>query len=257
SGNRPVIGSGNRGVVAGNRPWGAYRPNYGNYPWNRGYWGRWPTYPVAWGAGAATAGWLMSGAGSSPTYVYSNPYYESNPSVAIENVDYTQPMVVPVSGGEPVQPEPAVAQASVDYAEAARTAFRGGDYRQAQSQVEKAIAQMPRDTDLHEFRGLVFFAPGQERPAAARRRPPAGAGHGCSWDTLISFYPDQDTYTKQLRALEKFQRDNPKSPEGHFELAYHYMVLEQFDAAAEQLRRVVALVPSDTLSVQLLNALTQ
>jgi predicted TPR repeat methyltransferase len=82
------------------------------------------------------------------------------------------------------------------------------------------------------------------------------AGPGWNWETMSSLYPNVDTYTKQLRALEAYAKDNPKAAYANFLLAYHYLVLGSKDAAVQQLKRVVELEPKDKLSAALVKALT-
>ena len=50
------------------------------------------------------------------------------------------------------------------------------------------------------------------------------AGPGWNWSTLVGLYPDVDTYTNQLRALEASVRTNANSPSTQFLLGYHYLV---------------------------------
>jgi hypothetical protein len=64
-----------------------------------------------------------------------------------------------------------------------------------------------------------------------------------------------ETYTKHLRALEAFQKADPKSAEASFVLAYHYLVLGHNEAAVRQLENVVKLLPASQLSAQLLASL--
>ena len=73
---------------------------------------------------------------------------------------------------------------------------------------------------------------------------------------LRGLYPDEETYTRQLRKLEEYVRKHPESGYGHFVLAYQYLVLDAMDAALKQLREVVRLQPEDKLSAALLDALT-
>jgi tetratricopeptide (TPR) repeat protein len=141
--------------------------------------------------------------------------------------------------------------------EAARGAFKQGDYRKALEQVDKAIAGLPGDAVLHEFRALVHFALGNYRDAAATIYPVLAAGPGWDWQTMKSLYPDVKTYTEQLRALEAYHLSNPKSPEASFVLAYHYVTLGYPEPARKQLENVVALRPDDKLAAQLIQFLTQ
>jgi cytochrome c-type biogenesis protein CcmH/NrfG len=122
--------------------------------------------------------------------------------------------------------------------------------------VEKAIALLPSDATLHEFRALTLFAQGRYKDAAATLYAVLAAGPGWGWATMRELYPDEDTYTRQLRALEEHVRKDPKAGEARFVLAYHYLVLGTKDAAVEQLKEVVRVQPQDKLSAALLKALT-
>jgi hypothetical protein len=64
----------------------------------------------------------------------------------------------------------------------------------------------------------------------------------------VGLYPDVDTYTNQLRALEAYAKSIPNSASGQFLLAYFYMVQGNNDAAGAQFDRVVQLQPEDQLS---------
>ena len=131
-----------------------------------------------------------------------------------------------------------------------------GTTRGALDSINKAIQKSPTDAVLHEFRALCQFALGQYKPAAATLYAVLSAGPGWDWTTLISLYPGVEVYTAQLRALEKYTRENPKSLEGHFALAYQYLTSGSKDAAAGQYKKVLELNPNDTLSRQLLKSLT-
>ena len=72
---------------------------------------------------------------------------------------------------------------------------------------------------------------------------------------MHSLYADVATYTDQLRALEAYQRANPRSPEASFVLAYHYLVLGHLDNAIRQLDNVARLLPESQLTAELLAAL--
>lgn len=279
SGNRPVIGSGNRAVIgSGNRA------NWNRNYWNRNYYhhggwyhGGWNWYrsPAFWVAGAATAGWLMS-----PSYVYANPFYVPSTTVIEPALDYSQPIAVPppvvqqtavmpnaepnlaaeetavAAEAEPPPGQPVPEEATKQF-DSARTAFKSGNYEQALRDIDKAIGVLPGDAVLHEFRGLVLFALKRYKEAAATVYAVMSAGPGWNWDTMKSLYPDEQTYTNQLRALEAYQREHPDSADAHFLLAYQYLVLDYPDQAAKQLEQVTKLLPSDKLSSELVKAIKE
>ena len=140
--------------------------------------------------------------------------------------------------------------------DAAATAFMQGDYKTALVQADQAIAQVPNDTVLHEFRGLVLFALGRYKEAAAADYAVLSAGPGWDWTTLSALYPNVDVYTEQLRALEQYAKANPAATEARFLLAENYLTCGYTDAAAAQFKEVVQLDPKDQLSAQLLKGLS-
>jgi tetratricopeptide (TPR) repeat protein len=100
-----------------------------------------------------------------------------------------------------------------------------------------------------------LFAQGKYKDAATTLYAVLSAGPGWNWQTLSQFYPDKDTYTRQLRALEHAAKANPSLADERFVLAYHYLVMGYNDDAAKKLDQVHALLPDDKLTAQLLAAL--
>jgi tetratricopeptide (TPR) repeat protein len=140
--------------------------------------------------------------------------------------------------------------------EGARDAFRNGDYRRALATTDQALAQMPNDSVMHEFRALCLFAMRDYRQAAAAVYAVISVGPGWDWTTLCNLYPDVSTYSGQLRALESYCEQNPRTADARFLLAYHYMLGGHNPEAANLLKEVVQLQPNDQLSAQLLKGLT-
>ncbi len=177
--------------------------------------------------------------------VYQNPYY-----VTIDNsvVDYSQPLAEPT--------DDAVSEPGMQYFDSARAAFKQGDYNRALQLVDSALVTMPLDSVLHEFRALILFAQGKYREAASVMHPVLLAGPGWNWSTLLGLYPDVEVYTAQLRALEQYRNEHKQSAETRFLLAYQYLTCGHQDAAIKELKKVVALQPSDQLSRRLLEQLT-
>jgi tetratricopeptide (TPR) repeat protein len=252
-----------------NRPWGH------RYPWYHGGWrgwNYWPSFWGGWGAGYGTGFALgeMSDIGYvGPTIVYDNPYYvpvpvgvpvapvviqESNTYVVPPALDYSRPIQVP-SAQQVNQTDSDLATQSKQQMDLAVAAFKGGDYATAMRECDQAIELLPGDTNLHEFRALCQFARKKYKDAAGTLYAVLAAGPGWDWATLSSFYPNEEAYTRQLRALEGFARANPKDASAHFVLAYQYLVLNQPAAAIDQLAEVVKLQPNDKVSSGLLDAL--
>ncbi len=237
-------------AYANRNDYDAYHPGLAAGTWNNhygvtavaGYGGM-----GAWGVGSPAYGYGYSS--------YSNPYAGAVPVGAVDTqvqaapaaYNYSQPLNTSAAPPQaaPTDPGPS----AIDQA---RQAFASGDYAQALQFTQQGLAQLPNDVSLHEFLGLVLFAQGSYEQAAAPLYAVLSVGPGWDWTTLISNYPDAETYTKQLRGLEAFVTANPKSAQAQFVLAYEYITQGQGEAAVQPLTRVVALQPNDTLSAQLL-----
>jgi tetratricopeptide (TPR) repeat protein len=168
--------------------------------------------------------------------------------------NYSEPITVyqaaPQDASSPNQP--ATNEEGTKSFDAAREAFAAGDYKKSLDEVNKALKAMPNDATVHEFRALVLFAQQDYREAAAADYAVLSAGPGWDWTTMSGLYGDVGDYEKQLRELEAFVGKNPKSADGHFLLAYHYMTAGHADAAADQLKQVKQLLPNDKLAGDLL-----
>jgi tetratricopeptide (TPR) repeat protein len=188
---------------------------------------------------------------------YANPYYAAPTAVANQPVgtapyDYSQPIDTASAPAPAATTDPGMA--SFD---AARASFQQGNYDQALAQANDALAKLPNDTDLHEFRALCQFALTRYDEAAATLYAVLSVGPGWDWSTLVGLYPDVGVYTAQLRKLEDSCEANPKSAAARFVLSYHYLTEGHTDAAVAMLKQVVALMPSDALSAKLLKQLDQ
>jgi tetratricopeptide (TPR) repeat protein len=227
---------------------------YGGY----GAWG----YPYDVGYGYSSLGsgyygpydWLYGGSlysyGYSP---YSNPYYSysavsySTPVVAGLSYDYSQPIDM-VSA----PPAGSAADEAAALFNTGRDSFKNGDLAPALRQADAALAKNPNDASLHEFRALCLFALGRYDEAATALYAVLSVGPGWDWPTLINLYPNVNVYTSQLRALEGYVKADPQSASSRLVLAYHYATEGFLDEAADMLKQVVALKPTDTLSAKLL-----
>jgi predicted Zn-dependent protease len=150
---------------------------------------------------------------------------------------------------------PGVTQEGLNKFEQAQTAFLEGKYSEALKLTDEALATMPEDAAIHEFRSLVLFALKRYNEAAAAIHAVLAVGPGWDWTTLSSLYPNVETYTTQLRALEAYRDQNPKAADARFLLAYHYLTGGHQDAAANQLRRIAELQPKDAVAAELLRTI--
>ncbi len=233
--------------------------------WYHGAWsGGWypgsafENYPVAaalgvtaWGVNRLSYAFGMGG--------YSNPYYDEGGG---GGYDYSQPVAAYQPEAEPVPAAtadttaaatpPGTSEAGMSLFDQSRAAFSTGDYKQALDLCNQTLKTMPNDAVVHEFRSLVLFALQNYRESAAAAYAVLSAGPGWNWTTVSSLYGNVADYTTQLRALESFIQQNPKSSDGRFLLAYHYLTAGHADAARSQLREVDKLTPNDRLVKQLL-----
>ncbi len=188
-----------------------------NSGWVHGYWGGhyggwgWGGYGGGYGAGLGMgmglAAWgmgssLYSGWGYMP---YANPYYGAAGAVASPVYNYSQPIDTAAA-----PPDNSVAAPAMTAFDKARDAFKGGDYASALTLADQAVKSVPGDSAVHEFRAQVLIALGKYDDAAAALYGVLSVGPGWDWTTLISLYPDLETYTAQLRALEKSVRTDPR-----------------------------------------------
>jgi tetratricopeptide (TPR) repeat protein len=272
----------NRPWYGGRPAWYYGRPWYGYHTgWHSGYWNFWSAAPALWFGGGAVAGALAS---PGDTYVYNNPYCVqfSDTTVNVQpTFDYSSAIPSPPPDQTPIAypaepevaddgslldvaneapPAPSTVDTTVNDAnqqfDSARAAFKRGDYAKAQELTEKAIALLPSDATLHEFRALTLFAQQKYQDAAATLYAVLAAGPGWNWETMSALYQSPDVYTKQLRMLEAYTGTHPDAAYAHFLQAYQYLVLASKDAAVKQLEEVVKLQPEDKLSAALIKALT-
>jgi tetratricopeptide (TPR) repeat protein len=225
---------------------GSYASYYSSYP---SYYAYYPSYPQSgWGGYSSSYG----------SYPYGNPYLPSGTQTDSGASGYSyQPAPSSAVRGEQgaanTDKETAAAESNMILA---RRAFQRGDYAEAREECEEAIRLRPGDANLLDFRALCQFAQGTYTDAAATLHESiVGTGPGWDWNTLSSFYSSAKTYTTQLRALERYVRENPTDAAGHFVLMYHSLVLDERDAALDQLQEVIKLQPSDKVAAGILAAL--
>ncbi len=253
---------------------GNYWNNGGGYGHYHGDWyhgscnGNWVNHPAAWwGAGFVSGAVVSSVMPHSWGYSsYSNPYYAEPYPVGNTVINYSQPIVMSAPADAPADPQanadpstpaaPTAEEQASKFLGDARTSFYGEDYVGALAQVGQAIQKSPSDPVLHEFRGLVLFATKKYDQAAPTIYAVLSNGPGWDWTTLVSLYADMDTYTQQLRSLEKYRRENPQSAQARFLLAYHYLTGGHSAAALTEFKEVVKLQPTDQLSAQMVKTLT-
>ena len=89
--------------------------------------------------------------------------------------------------------------------------------------------------------------------APQRRRVPSHGWAKCpTGPNFMGFYGNVDTYTRQLRALERFVAKTPSADEGRFLLGFQYAMLGHQAAARSQFLAALRLAPQDRLAAELL-----
>jgi len=231
---------------------GAWYGRYQNYhnDWHHGSW-RWNNMPWFWAGMGLWGGYGLS---------YYNPYaYYADPGYYAP-IDYSMPLPAPVT--EAVVAPGVDESTSLNIRDAmnlfqvGRSAYKNGDYQTALHNVDTAIALLPSDPALHEFRALTLFALGRYHDAAATVYAVLSAGPGSTWDTVSGLYGDPSAYTSELRALEGYINQNPADPATRFLLAYQYLVIGDQTAAANQFLEVTRLSPSDNIAAELYRSLS-
>jgi tetratricopeptide (TPR) repeat protein len=138
---------------------------------------------------------------------------------------------------------------------AGREAFRAGEFTRALILTDLALQTNRNEPVLHEFRALCLFALGRYDEAAAALYVVLTTGPGWDWATMVGLYPDVDTYTRQIRALETAITGNRADAPKRFVLAYHYMVQDHVEQARQQFEEVTRLQPKDELAGLFVKAL--
>lgn len=274
--NRPGWNNWGYGNGIGTRPWQNDWHDHGVYNhyhnWYHGAWhgnssANWYS-PFLW----TGVGWCMSSYWRSGYVAYSNPYYVVQPSIT-PAYDYSQPININIdasalSGGAtsnssdvaavaaPPEPSPE-AQKAFESFDKARSAFERGSYASALNFVDTAIRQNGKDPILHEFRALCLFALGKYDASAAVLNSLLAVAPGWDWTTMSGLYGSTSAYEPQLRKLEQYCENNPKSSAPHFVLAYHYMVAGHAEEAIAELKIVTSLQPGDLVAAQMLASMDQ
>jgi tetratricopeptide (TPR) repeat protein len=230
-------------------------PRYGGWYWGHapGYWNQWDylwdRYPVA--AGVGLTWWGANALADQFGYgEYFNPYYIESPVVS-----YAEPVLtLPIESDQGAS-DPGVAEATEKF-DQARASFMEGDYAKALKLTDEAVAKLPHDAVLHEFRSLVLFALKRYGESAAAIHAVLDVGPGWDIKTLSSLYPDIDTYTKHIRALEVARAENPKVAEVRFLLGYHYLTCGYPKEALHEFRETAKLQPQDSVAASLVATLS-
>jgi hypothetical protein len=134
----------------------------------------------------------------------------------------------------------------------AKQNFHDGKYPEALRMAGHAAVEMPRNPEVHNVLMATMFAAGDYRGAAMEAHAAASLGKPMAWADLYALYGNLETFTNQLRALEKFVSEHQSDPGAHFILAYQYLIMGHTAAAKDELVRSLLLAPKDRLAGTLL-----
>ena len=115
--------------------------------------------------------------------------------------------------------------------------------------------EAPGNSKVHELISLALFASGNYPAAASEAHAAMALGTIADWKDLSAYYSDANTYTTQLRALEKVVVANPDGAAAHFLLGYQYLMIDARDHAKKQFTDAVKLTPKDKLATHYLQQL--
>ena len=171
-----------------------------------------------------------------------------------DNGQYPPQYPLPNAGNQPTNNSASgsTSQAGAEYFAQAADAFQSGKYRDALRLANHAAVESPQNPKAPELMSLALFAQGDYRAAAAQAHAALAMGPPTNWDTLYNYYGDTAPYTTQLRELEKYVKEKPSAPEGHFLLAYQYLMTGFTKQAVNELREVAKLAPNDRLTAELI-----
>jgi tetratricopeptide (TPR) repeat protein len=206
---------------------------------------------AGWGLGPWANSWLYSD--------FANPYFVA-PAIGAPVVANWPPVYVPdysrpldLTSIAPAADSPEQDDSTFL---AAREAFMAGEFTRALILTDLALEPHRNEPVLHEFRALCLFALGRYDEAAAALYVVLTTGPGWDWATMVGLYPDVDTYTRQLRALEATITRDTNIASTRFVVAYHYMVQDHREQARQQFEEVARLQPKDELSALFAKALS-
>lgn len=192
---------------------------------------------------------------STTSFAFVNPYYV-RPAVATTVLyDYSQPIAVPAPNYQETNEELIASERAIRRFDDAREVFRRGEFGRANELVDEAIALLPNDPNLHEFRSLVLFARKRYSESAAALYSVLAVSPGWDAGTIAKLYDDPQTYLKQAADLEEFAKANRDAMDARFLLVYHDLVRGDQARAERLLASCVAAQPEDPVLTNLLTAL--
>jgi tetratricopeptide (TPR) repeat protein len=155
---------------------------------------------------------------------------------------------------QPNNPEQAGMEA-LQYYNEGRAAFEQGSYRDALRLAGHSGIDSPQNPKVHELASLALFATGDYRGAATEAHAALAFGTPSNWNDLYGYYNNVDTYTDQLRKLEKSVATTPTSGPAQFLLGYQYLMTGATADAKAHFAEAAKLTPNDKLAQHIVKQL--
>jgi Tfp pilus assembly protein PilF len=175
----------------------------------------------------------------------------------VQAVPYVQSTPVVYSTPTPATPVSASKSRAKQLAAIAKQQFRSKEYYKAKLTLDEIVKLAPNDSSGYQFRGLVVFSIGDFEAAAADSYDTLRLGNTWTRNSVENLYGSNSAdYAIQLSKLAESVAQKP-SMQGHFLLAYHHMVNEQFEDGKRELQNVLKLEPEEPLTKKLMAVLNQ
>lgn len=185
---------------------------------------------------------------------YVNPFF-TRPTTVVQAFDYSQPIHVPASDQVETTDDLIKSEQAIGRFDDAREFFRRGEFGRANALIDEAIALLPSDPTLHQFRALVLFARQRYQEAAAAVYSVLAVSTPWDAETVAALYDDPQRYAEQVRDLTQYVRSNPAAIDARFLLAYHDLMRGDLASAARNLEVVRVAKPGDRITLNLLAAI--
>ena len=159
------------------------------------------------------------------------------------------PTATPSAKARPASPP---VMGTADRLKAAKAAFRIGHHNNALAHASILIQQMPKNSDLLQFRSMVYFRKGDFRRASLDAYE--AVQHGPLWNASVveSLYLYPIVYKRELRSMRE---DSMTDLQTLFLSAYHHLVAGQLEEGRQSLIRVLAIKPDHKIAAALINVI--
>ena len=223
--------------MAGNFNRSNFNHNFNNF--NRfGGFNRFGFFPYGgWGWGWGWPWWALGGYGGWGGYGYGGygGYgYGSYPTVSYDNA---------------APPTADQQQASSERVAAGEQAFQAGQYQQALRDWRHAMVDDPNNGGVVLLMSQALFALGQYNDSAGAVQMAMQMLPENEWGTVgtnyTQLYPNIQSYTDELKSLEKARDAKPDDPAIRFLLGYHFGYLGYPQQAVRELDKALDLQPKD------------